>query len=69
MLFDSGVHFFSIILYSAVSAYPVAVIGSSIAAWILFYKNKKRIAHLINHIPGLWVIAGVVSTLIVYLQK
>lgn len=55
MIFDSGFHLWNTLFFIAISLYPLAVIGCSIAAWLL-RTRRKRTAIWINLIPLLWIV-------------
>lgn len=63
MMFDNGIGWANSIAFGLLSAYPVAVVVSSIAAWVLHRKGKRRPSILVNLIPGIWVVglAGVLG--------
>jgi hypothetical protein len=56
MSFDSGVNLANGSFVLAISIFPVAVIVSSILAWV-FRVKKQRFAIMINLVPMLWIIA------------
>ncbi|MEY2194281.1 hypothetical protein AB7942_16295 [Neobacillus sp. BF23-41] len=56
MSFDSGVNLSNGSFVLAISLYPVAVIISSILAWV-FRVRRKRLACILNLIPMIWIMA------------
>lgn len=59
MVFDQGFALWNTMFFIGVSAYPVAVAGSSAAAWIM-HKRYRRAAVIVNLTPLIWVAGAIV---------
>jgi peptidoglycan/LPS O-acetylase OafA/YrhL len=59
MLFDNGTHLWNSLIFLLISLFPIAVVGSSITAWIL-RSHRRQTAIAINLIPILWIVPFVV---------
>jgi len=55
MVFDAGVYLGNTLFFIAISAYPIAVIGCSITAWLLRLR-RRRTAIFVNLLPVLWIL-------------
>ncbi|WP_426452750.1 hypothetical protein ACP26L_12020 [Paenibacillus sp. S-38] len=56
MVFDQGIALWNTLFFLSISAYPVAVLGCSIAAWIL-RTRRRRTAIAVNLVPLIWIAA------------
>ncbi|MGF7030776.1 hypothetical protein J2T17_001682 [Paenibacillus mucilaginosus] len=56
MVFDQGIALWNTLFFLSISAYPVAVLGCSVAAWML-RKRRQRTAVAVNLAPVIWIAA------------
>lgn len=56
MSFDAGIGFYNTLFVAVITLYPVAIIVSSIFAWVYRLK-RRRLAIILNLVPMVWVIS------------